>query len=273
MKRHRRMLAALCCFAVAVAAHPVAAAPTPDSSGSPVRGALSDTPWYDAESDSLRPVRVETETDDSANRASRWMPDAAKVKKKPPASGSSPSGGLFGTQLTIGNLIGWLLLIVLLAAIVGGLVYAFSRAEIELDRSGGNDLEALRRAPDEQTVERMKQLPAELRRTDVNLRSEAYRLMNEGRYDQAIILLFGHQLLLLDRGGLLRLSRGKTNGCYLRETRAADPESATPLRMTVASFERSYFGRHELSGDDFAEVWQANERLEQRLRARSEVAA
>ena len=98
----------------------------------------------------------------------------------------------------------------------------------------------------------MKHLPAELRRTDVNLRSEAERLMNAGQFDQAIILLFGHQLLLLDHAGLLRLSRGKTNGRYVRETRAADHESADRLRLTATAFERSYFGRHTIAAGEFA---------------------
>ncbi len=97
----------------------------------------------------------------------------------------------------------------------------------------------------------MKHLPAELRRTDVNLRSEAERLMREGQYDQAIILLFGHQLLLLDRFGMLRLNRGKTNRKYVRETRAVDGELAGRLQDTVNAFERSYFGRHSIAQREF----------------------
>ncbi len=119
----------------------------------------------------------------------------------------------------------------------------------------------------------MKHLPAELRRTDVNLRSEAERLMQEGQYDQAIILLFAHQLLLLDRATLIRLNRGKTNGKYVRETRSVDPESAQWLRATVAAFERSYFGRHPIEQDDFTELWQSNLKLEESIRRRQELAA
>ena len=105
------------------------------------------------------------------------------------------------------------------------------------------------------------------------LRSEAERLMNEGEYDQAIILLFGHQLLLLDRVGMLRLNRGKTNRKYVRETRALDPESADRLQGTVTAFERSYFGRHLITAREFADLWQANAELEQAIERRQEVAA
>ncbi len=93
------------------------------------------------------------------------------------------------------------------------------------------------------------------------------------RFDQAIILLFAHQLLLLDRVGILRLNRGKTNGKYVRETRGSDPDLARRLRATVSAFEMSYFGRHDLSRDRFSELWNSNLKLEQAVQSRQELAA
>ncbi len=241
-------------------------------------GVLDDTSWYDADTGNIIPVHVKEVTDDSLNRQSRWLPKAKKIPKKPTtantATGGGPGGGLFGTDLTLGNLFGWLLLALIVCLAVGTLVYAFSKSEIDLGSDSKSKTDADQaKTPDAQTIERMKHLPAELRRTDVNLRSEAERLMNEGHFDQAIILLFGHQLLLLDQAGCLRLSRGKTNGRYVRETRAADGESADRLRLTATAFERSYFGRHAISTQEFSALWHNNALLQQRLSQRAEVAA
>jgi hypothetical protein len=119
---------------------------------------------------------------------------------------------------------------------------------------------------DEQMLERMKHLPAEVRHSDVNLRSEAERLMNLSQFDEAIVMLFGHQLLLLDRCRVLRLARGKTNGRYVRETRGNAPEANPFFVNTVSAFEASYFGGHTPSAERFARLWQENETLESVVR-------
>ena len=241
----------------------------------PSHNALSSTPWYDPAKDQLVPVRVKTVTDDSDHRDSRWLPGAERVKQPGSSASGGGSGfgsGLFGTGLTWINLLGWALLVLMLLAVVSLLLYIFSRADWDPAAPIGSR-GPVQRVPDEQTVERMKHLPAELRRTDVNLRDEAQRLMQQAAFDQAIILLFGHQLLLLDQAGSLRLTRGKTNGRYVRETRASDPQLGSLLETTVASFERSYFGRHAIVSDEFARIWENNLVLEQALRARHEVAA
>ena len=254
-----------------------AAAPPP----SPSAGALNDTIWFDADQDALIPIEVKPRDDDSLNRESRWLPKAKRVRApdaKSGASGSTGGGifggnGLFGTGLTLGNLLGWLLLATVVGLAVFAITYALSKSEF--DFTGGSSARSARRptGPDQQMLERMKHLPAELRRTDVNLRSEAERLMLEGNYDQAIILLFAHQLLLLDRAGLLRLNRGKTNRRYVRETRSSDQETAERLQATVDAFERSYFGRHSITAAEFAALWTDNESLEQTVQLRQEVAA
>lgn len=243
----------------------------------PAAEALGNTPWYDADSKAVRPVKVQRTFDDSANRDSRWLPSVKRVRKAPttstPTTTAGGFGGVFGTGLSIGNLFGWLLLVMILVAVVGLLAYAFSRAELEFGRSSRDNGTLITGTPDAQTIERMKHLPPELRRTDVNLRSEALRLMQLGSYDQAIILLFGHQLLLLDRAGSLRLARGKTNGRYVRETRQHDPAMADCLAATVNAFERSYFGRHMIGEAEFEHLWRNNESLEQSVQAAHEVAA
>lgn len=274
-------------LAIAQRPVPAASANTPQASPHgdrvsadtvPVDSALTDSVWYDADERGLVPVFVKPVVDDSLNRDSRWLPKAKRIAQpktntNTTAGGGTGGTGLFGSGLTVGNLFGWFLLTAILVAAAGALIYAISRAEVDLTSSQRAKPSHLGSTPDQQTIERMKHLPAELRRTDVNLRSEAERLMGEGQYDQAIILLFAHQLLLLDRFGLLRLNRGKTNRKYVRETRAVDGELALQLQDTVNAFERSYFGRHSITHPEFAELWGSNEKLEQTIERRRETAA
>ena len=252
---------------------------------SPVGDALRTTVWFDAEKNSLKPVDVEPRTDDSLNRNSRWLPKPPRVKnnngpnsnqlpKQNTGGAVGPGSGLFNTGLSALNVLGWLVLGIVVLAGVAMIFYVLSRAELQTKNVGKGGKTVLSgKTPDEQTLERMKHLPKELRRTDVNLRSEAQRLMQDSQYDQAIILLFAHQLLLLDRYGMLRLNRGKTNRKYIRETRGTNEAVANCLESTVASFERSYFGRHKITRNEFAETWRLNEQLETRLEEKQGEAA
>ncbi len=250
---------------------------------SPVSDALRTTVWFDAEKNSLKPVDVQPQIDDSLNRNSRWLPKPPQVKSNPgpnstnnpqPNAGGAAGTGLFNTGLSTLNLLGWLTLGIVVLAGVAAIFYVLSRAELQTKNAGNGGKSVLSgKTPDEQTLERMKHLPKELRRTDVNLRSEAQRLMQDAQYDQAIILLFAHQLLMLDRYGLLRLNRGKTNRKYIRETRASSEQVAGCLESTVASFERSYFGRHKITRNEFSDTWRLNEKLETSLEKKQAEAA
>ena len=245
---------------------------TDGNADSPTGKALRTTPWFDAEQSSLKPIDIEPKTDDSLNRDSRWLPKPKPVTASKSRATSTPTAanngtptgtGLFNSGLTALNLLGWLTLAAIVLAGVGAIFYVLSRADLQTAKVVKGGKHALSgKTPDEQTLERMKHLPEELRRTDVNLRSEAQRLMQSAQYDQAIILLFAHQLLLLDRCGMLRLNRGKTNRKYIRETLATNKHAANCLEATVASFERSYFGRHKITRSEFADTWRLNEQLE-----------
>ena len=122
-------------------------------------------------------------------------------------------------------------------------------------------------------IERMKQLPAELRMVTGDLRAETLRCLAGGDYSRAIILLFGHQLLMLDKAGSLRLTRGKTNGRYVRETRANNPPAAAHFTSTVDAFERCYFGKHPITRAEMEELWKSNLKLEAILDPRREAVA
>lgn len=228
------------------------------------------TVWYDADEQKLVPVPVKTRLPETQNRDSRWLPKPEKVKA--PATANVPAGGATGGW-TLGNVFGWILLAVLAFALIGLLAFLFGQAEP--DAMSGNRSGGVAKLPgvDDQTLERMKHLPSEVRRTDVNLRDETERLMKLGRLDEAIVLLFGHQLLMLDRCGVLRLSRGKTNGRYLRETGGNAADLHPYLRATVTAFESSYFGGHSPAAEQFDRLWTDNQTLEGMVQSRLGVAA
>lgn len=223
---------------------------------------LGGTPWYDAESQSVKPVTLESTENESAHRNSRWVPGASRVKSTTSSSSSSnSSGGWFGTNITTANVIGWAIIGIAFVVASGMLIYAFSKLSPD-GSSGSLASNQGKRSLDEQTLNRIKELPAELRRTDVDLRTEAERLMIAGEFDEAIKCLFGHQLLLLDRRGWLRLSRGKTNGRYVREVSRENSDAGRFLRATADAFEASYFGRHTPTQHRFSGLWETNQQLE-----------
>ena len=225
------------------------------------------TPWYDPDEGSLVPIEVKTNLPESANRESRWLPKPKKVAAPKPASTPTATGtGSSSGGWTFMNAIGWLILVVIGFALIFFVLFVFSKIEpdtVTNRKAASNDAMV---DVDEQMLERMKHLPAEVRHSDVNLRSEAERLMNLSQFDEAIVMLFGHQLLLLDRCRVLRLARGKTNGRYVRETRGNAPEANPFFVNTVSAFEASYFGGHTPSAERFARLWQENETLESVVR-------
>jgi hypothetical protein len=230
------------------------------------------TVWYDADEQELVPVPVKTRLPETQNRDSRWLPKPEKVKAPATAPAGGATGGATGGW-TLANVFGWILLAVMAFALIGFLAFLFGQAEP--DAMSGNPSGGAATLPgvDDQTLERMKHLPSEVRRTDVNLRDETERLMKLGRLDEAIVLLFGHQLLMLDRCGALRLSRGKTNGRYLRETGGNAADLHRYLRATVTAFESSYFGGHSPSVEQFDRLWIDNQTLEGMVQSRLGVAA
>ncbi|MFG0264395.1 MAG: DUF4129 domain-containing protein [Rhodopirellula sp. JB055] len=220
---------------------------------------VSDSVWFDEETGNLLPVEVEDQRSEAENRASRWT---AVTSNKTTAANPAPH-----TNFSFARLFGWLMLGGLLIGLVSILAWVFANSDF--DFTPGNIEQSLLKGEtiDRQTRQRMEQLPEALRDTNVNPRTEAERLMRAGKFNEAIIYLYGHQLLLLDRVHWLRLARGKTNSRYVRETKRSRTETGTRLQQTVSAFERAYFGRHELSQAEFERLWQYNAMLEQEIQA------
>ena len=104
-------------------------------------------------------------------------------------------------------------------------------------------------------ADRIENLPFQLeqRRTG-DLLGDASRLYEAGNYNEAIIYLFSHQLVQLDKAHLIRLTKGKTNRQYTAELR---PRMAlrSIMTQTMLAFEDVFFGHHQLSKERFEVCW------------------
>jgi hypothetical protein len=173
-------------------------------------------PWYDRASDSLRPLKLSP-----PRRPLRWS-----------------FGGGFLRPLV------WGVLAVALVAIVVLGIYAARKYGFTAKRATlGQDEPLSGRA----TTEALSFLEG---RSRSDLLGEARRLYQQGNYSEAIIYLFSHELVELDRFAIVRLAKGKTNRQYLRE--AAQVQSlAGPLELTMTAFEDVFFGRRVLDRAGF----------------------
>src|SRR5205085_7986620 len=103
-------------------------------------------------------------------------------------------------------------------------------------------------------ADRVEALPFKVRAATTDFLAEARRLYDGGQYSEAIIYLFSHELVELDRHQVIHLAKGKTNRQYLRETRTR-PLIAGLLESTMVAFEDAFFGNKQLSRDAFERSW------------------
>lgn len=101
---------------------------------------------------------------------------------------------------------------------------------------------------------RIEELPFEAVQWVGDPLAEARKLAQQGRFDEAIIYLYGYQLLALDQSRKIHLHKGKTNRMYLREIELF-PQLREIVDLTMGKFEEVFFGKHSLSKQSFLEVW------------------
>ncbi len=217
-----RVLVGVCSLIVGVAlAGPAASAPADNAEPSVTAGQKAFQsgarfPWYDRASDSLRPLKLPP-----PRQPARWS-----------------FGGAFLRPLV------WGMLAVALVAIVALAIYAARKYRGTTKRAAGG--------PDEKLPGRAasEALPFLEGRSRGDLLGEARRLYQQGNYSEAIIYLFSHELVELDRFAIVRLAQGKTNRQYLREA-AQVPSLTKPLELTMTAFEDVFFGRRVLDRSGF----------------------
>ncbi len=166
----------------------------------PVQQSLRDSSrsvWFEPEDLEVKPVELKPQSTDTLHRHSRWLPKktTSTTPTNTPMSSGSPSGSPSG----LGTGFGWGLLILMGVIAAGLLIFAFLKIgeSVTLDSSSSKSSGMVDDLV-QQTAMRIKELPAELRRDNMDLKSEALRLMNAGDLDEAVKCLFGYQLLLLD---------------------------------------------------------------------------
>jgi len=199
-------------------AHAADENPFVTSGGEVLRDRLQ-IPWYDAETDAVRPIPI----------ATRWEWDLAWLAEP----------------------IYWLL-IVLLVALLVALAWFVLRMVRERQRrhapTAGAKTDPLVLA------DRIEALPYLRERSQDDLLAQARRQYQEGNYSEAIIYLYSHELVELDRSATIRLAKGKTNRQYLRE--AARMRSMKGLlERTMVTFEDVFFGRRTLDRTGFEACW------------------
>lgn len=216
---------------------------------------LGNLPWYDDASDRVKAMRVESTDaadDDVEARSTGYEQTGSKPKNFNPK---------LSFWETLGRMMSWTLLTGLLLLLIAAIAYAFMiYNRSQSGGSGGGVSESDGGLEDQDMEERLERLPVQIDHPASNLLAEAQRLMNAGRYNEAIVYLFSHELVQLDRHQLLRLARGKTNRQYLREIRQSY-DLREILQQTMQAFEDSFFGDHAITRQRFQTCWNQLDRF------------
>ena len=231
-------------------------------------------PWYDVETDSIRIVSLDKES--AAGERQDWRDN----RPKRPAwkwewdwdwwdwSGQGRAGGggfRFPTFGEAVQTVGWLVLVALLAALIFFLVRNYVRAEQPRAAGTTGDHE-----DDDRTDEqRIRELPVPVVAGRGDFLSMATMHYEQGQLADAIVYLFSHRLIQLDRAGFIRLTRGKTNRQYLVEL-ASMEELRRIVGNTILCFEDVFFGKHTLQRARFESIWQDNTRFDAIVQSASE---
>ena len=197
-------------------------------------GKKSTFPWYDAEKDELRPLR---------------MPKVETPTPQPTPSINPPA-----INLPIGEIL-QVLLWIAIAVIVGLLVFAGWKAYRNLKpqaKEGPAGATAIGEAID--PIVDLAALPGAPEGAIHEFLARSKRAYEQGRLREAMIYLFSYQLVELNRQQLIHLTRGKTNRQYLREVRN-QPPLASLFEQSIEAFELAFFGNEPLSNERFETVW------------------
>ena len=184
-------------------------------------------PWYDAETDDVRPVELSEPADWS------WLWDWL------------PDWGSFGVVL---QWIAWGIVALVLIAVI----YLMARAQVrKQDKPKQSEWDY---GEDENDAARIEALPFPVRSGRMDLLAEAREQYRQGNFGQAVIYLFSYQLVQLDKHQVIHLTKGKTNRQYLREV-GPRPTLRSLLTQTMVSFEDVFFGNHALDRIGFETCW------------------
>ncbi len=194
--------------------------------------------WYDEKNDSAKwPGKQKEKAAVSANRAA-----IPTTPMKQPARPNLPNMNFdwLGPGTT------WIVLGVLFLLLVGLFVWVVANMKPDpgaiILRSGELD-----------DGNRVENLPFEVDRSIRNFREAALAAAREKNFRQAIIYLYSHALVTLDRKEMIQLRKGKTNRQYLNELLRRIP-GGTGFRGLINDFEAVFFGNHPAHERDYDRV-------------------
>ena len=212
-------------------------------------------PWYDAEEDDLLPLNVELAADPGRGR---WQSDVRRPQWSWPFSWS-----MVGELL---KLLAWGLVISLLAYLIYQLAQTYLRLNPVRTDPRAEGLDSDGQLSDEQRIEN---LPVDLQTAKADFLTIARAQYESGNFSEAIVYLFSHRLLQLDKAGFIRLMKGKTNRQYLFELHGSG-ELQRLLGQTMSAFEDVFFGNHDLDRDQFESCWNHNQQFQQLVKQATE---
>lgn len=140
-----------------------------------------------------------------------------------------------------------------IAILIGVLVYVLFRAYRQSEQRAAARAAQARTSEAADDQRRTEALPLEGRKQSGFL-AEAAHCYQQGNYGEAIIYLFSHQLVELDKHHRIHLTKGKTNRQYLRELRP-HPPLCRLMEQTTITFEDVFFGHHPLDRPRFEACW------------------
>jgi hypothetical protein len=192
-------------------------------------------PWYDDDTDGVRRLDMKIERQ-MPTWNFPWMAFLLKAL------------GWFGVAV-----------LVVLVALIAWRVFTYWR-------SGQDQADtALTLDDDANQMDRVEALPFRVARQATDLLNEARRQYEKGNYDEAIVYLFSHELVELDRQHLIHLAQGKTNRQLVREL-GPRRELRLLVEQTMVAFEDVFFGDHALSRARFEACWFDLQRFDRLVR-------
>ena len=175
----------------------------------------------------------------------------ASVPLRPPESNWNWNYNLSPEWIRFFNIMTWIAFSAAIFTVAGLLIWLF----LKMEKQGGNVHTFSDYDDEEMYIERINQLPFELKSdSSGNLSDQARQLAASGDYSRATMFLFSHVLLSLDKHELIRLKRGKTNRQYLQELRRHKTISSYYQKVMIP-FEDSFFGNHQISESRFQNCW------------------
>ncbi len=214
-------------------------------------------PWYDRTNDQLTPVDLPATQEAASKDRNNISSYVSKTK-------STTNPGRSRSTFSWLSILSWFAIALLITVIVGLLVWAFFRMENKQQIKRGEQSTTSKRSNEE----RIKELPFDLEAANGDFRQQARNAYEAGDYRTAMMFLFSHVLLMLDKSNLIRLRKGKTNRQYLAELRAYQNLS-NYYESVMIPFEDVFFGNYELNKHAFDDCWNNLETFQMQIQQTS----